>query len=50
MCIRDSTITTKDKTRIGDVVTARGVVSIDEDFGYSYQYSVLVKDATLAAE
>ena len=44
----DLTITTKDKTKIGDIITATGVVSIDEDFGYSYQYSVLIKDASLA--
>ena len=45
----DLAITTKEKTQVGAVVTATGVLSIDEDFGFSYQYPVLMKDATLVA-
>jgi len=46
----DLAITTKEKTQVGAVVTATGVLSIDEDFGFSYQYSVLMKDAALTGE
>lgn len=41
------TVTTLDTTAVGKVVTASGVISIDEDFGYSYKYPVLLHDASL---
>lgn len=34
--------------KVGDVVTVRGTVSVDKDFGGGYKYAVLVEDATLA--
>lgn len=43
----DVLMTTKDKTKLGDIVTAKGVVHIDKDFGAGYTYKVLVEDATL---
>lgn len=46
---RDVTLTTLDSTRVGEVITATGTVAIDEDFGYTYQYPVLIKDSTLSA-
>lgn len=44
---RDVTITTEASARVGDVVTARGRVSVDEDLGHGYRFPVLVKDAAL---
>ena len=43
----DVLITTKDETKIGDVVVAKGVVHTDVDLGSGYSYKVLVEDATL---
>ncbi len=43
----DLLVTTTDEARIGDVVTAKGVVRTDEDFGSGYAYKVLIEEATL---
>ncbi len=43
----DLTVTTTDVTAIGQVVTLRGRVSLDRDFGSGYAYPVLVEDAKL---
>jgi hypothetical protein len=43
----DVVVTTKDEAKIGDVVTAKGVVRTDVDLGSGYTYKVLVDGATL---
>jgi hypothetical protein len=43
----DVLVTTTEETNIGDVVTAKGVVRTDKDFGSGYAYQVLVEQATL---
>jgi hypothetical protein len=43
----DLVVTTKDETKIGDVVLVKGVVRTDRDLGSGYKYAVLVEDATL---
>ncbi len=43
----DILVTTNDETRIGEVVTARGIVHTDKDFGAGYAYRVLVEEAKL---
>lgn len=43
----DLLVTTADKASVGDIVTARGVVNTDQDFGAGYSYKVLVEQATL---
>jgi len=43
----DVLVTTKDQTKIGDVVIARGTVRTDVDLGSGYFYKVLVDEATL---
>ncbi len=43
----DLLVTTKDETKIGDVVVAKGVVRTDVDLGSGYSYKVLVEEATL---
>ncbi len=45
----DITVTTADEAAIGDVVTATGTVSVDQDFGAGYTYTVMLEDATIAA-
>jgi hypothetical protein len=41
----DLTITTMDNTQVGDVVTVKGTLRVDKDFGSGYQYPVIVEDA-----
>lgn len=43
----DLLVTTSAEAKVGDVVTAAGVVRTDKDFGSGYSYKVLVEDATL---
>jgi hypothetical protein len=46
----DILVTTQDTAKPGDVVTARGTVRIDKDFGSGYAYDVLIEDASLAVD
>jgi hypothetical protein len=43
----DVLVTTMSQAKTGDVVTAKGTVRTDKDFGSGYSYKVLVEDATL---
>ncbi len=43
----DLLVTTANQTRVGDVVTAKGIVRINKDFGAGYAYKVLIENATL---
>lgn len=43
----DLLVTTKDITKVGDVVTAKGVVRVEKDFGSGYAYNVMLEEATL---
>lgn len=43
----DVLVTTMNEAKVGDVVTAKGVVRTDKDFGAGYSYKVLVEEATL---
>ena len=38
--------TSKELPKVGDVVTASGVVSVDKDFGSGYFYKIIVENAT----
>ena len=44
----DVTVTTSDAAAVGDVVTAKGTVILDKDFGAGYAYPVLIEDAKVA--
>jgi hypothetical protein len=44
----DITITTQDAAVVGDVVTVKGVVRTDKDFGAGYAYPVIVEDAKVS--
>jgi hypothetical protein len=46
----DLTVTTQDTVAVGSVVTARGRVHADKDFGSGYAYSVIVEDARFTTE
>ncbi len=43
----DLTITTHDVTKVGDVVTFEGTVTLKKDFGAGYFYEVIVENAKL---
>jgi hypothetical protein len=43
----DILVTTMSQTKTGDVVTVKGVVRTDKDFGSGYSYKVLIEEATL---
>lgn len=44
----DLTITTNDRTAVGEVILVKGTVRVDKDFGAGYAYPVIVEDAKLA--
>ena len=44
----DVTVTTSDSVAVGDVVTAKGIVVLDKDFGAGYAYPVLIDDAKVS--
>jgi len=46
----DLTVTTTATASIGDTVLARGKLGVDRDFGYGYQYAVIVEDASVTRE
>lgn len=43
----DILVTTSDQTKLGEIVTAKGVVHTNKDFGAGYAYKVLIEEATL---
>lgn len=43
----DIIVTTADRAKVGDVVTVKGIVHTDRDFGSGYIYKVIIEDATL---
>ena len=46
----DVLVTTSASTKLGDVITASGVVRNNKDFGAGYSYKVLIEDATLTSK
>lgn len=44
----DITVTTQDEVKVGDVVTAKGTVRADKDFGAGYAYPVIVEEAKVS--
>jgi len=43
----DLVATTQDVPKVGDVVTAKGILYKDKDFGAGYKYRVIVEEATV---
>lgn len=44
----DITVTTNEMAAVGDVVTVKGKVSTDKDFGAGYRYGAIIEDAKLS--
>jgi hypothetical protein len=43
----DVLVTTMSTAKVGDIVTIKGTVRTDKDFGSGYAYKVLIEEATL---
>lgn len=43
----DLVVTSQDLPKVGDVVTARGIVHKDKDFGSGYKYTAIVEEASV---
>jgi hypothetical protein len=43
----DVLVTTMNQAKIGDVVTAKGIVHTNKDFGAGYYYNVIIEEAIL---
>lgn len=48
--MNDLTVTTADSAAVGDIVTITGTVTLNKDFGYGYQYELIIEDATISQE
>lgn len=46
----DLTVTSDATAAVGDVVTVRGKLALDRDFGFGYRYGVLVEGATVTPQ
>lgn len=46
----DLTVTTDTAAKVGDTVLVTGEVELDQDFGYGYQYDVIIEDARVVVE
>jgi len=43
----DLTITTNENLKVGDVVTLKGTIAVDKDFGAGYFYEIILESATV---
>ncbi len=43
----DLTVTTNSPARVGDILTVKGIVRVNKDFGSGYTYAVIVEDAKI---
>jgi hypothetical protein len=43
----DILVTSASETKVGDVVTVKGIIRTDKDFGSGYAYKVLIEEATI---
>lgn len=46
----DLTVTTTITANVGDTVVVSGPLTLDKDFGYGYQYNVIIEDAKVTVE
>jgi hypothetical protein len=43
----DILVTSNDQAKVGDILTVKGIVRTDKDFGAGYAYKVLIEEASL---
>jgi len=46
----DLLVTSKDAAQVGSVITVKGKVALDKDFGAGYTYKILIEDATISTD
>jgi len=46
----DLVLTTKDQAKVGAVVTVKGILRTDKDFGHGYAYEVIIEDALVSSK
>lgn len=46
----DLTITTSGQAALGDTVLVKGIIDLNQDFGYGYKYDVIIQDAQVTVE
>lgn len=46
----DITVTTQDDVKVGEVVTVKGTVRLDKNFGAGYAYPVIIEDAKVTGK
>lgn len=46
----DLTITTSTSAGLGDTVLVKGILDLNQDFGYGYKYDVIIQDAQVTVE
>lgn len=46
----DLTVTTNARTKVGDTVLVKGLISTDKDYGFGYKYPVIIEDAEITVE
>ena len=46
----DLTVTTNVTAQVGDTVLISGLLTLDKDFGYGYQYNLIMEDAQVTVE
>lgn len=44
----DLLVTSKDVTKVGDVINVKGKVALNKDFGAGYSYKILIEDASIS--
>jgi hypothetical protein len=44
----DITVTTDGTAAVGDVVTARGLVILNKDYGAGYKYPIMIEQASIS--
>lgn len=43
----DIVVTTEMSTKVGDIITIEGIITLDKDFGAGYFYKILIEDAKI---
>ncbi len=44
----DLLVTSKDVTKVGDIIIAKGKLALNKDFGAGYSYKILIEDAAIS--
>ena len=45
--MNDLTVTTANSVKLGDIILVEGTLVLNKDFGYGYNYDVIIEDAQI---